>query len=356
MCLILSQWIGLAMSVSLKLSLGAAALFSLSSFSASAQTPECYGGKTIVFAGLDWESGSFISEVLKSVLSNGYGCKVDSIPGTTVTLEHALTTNEVQIVAETWQGRSETWKKAAAEGTVKPIGVAFAKAIEGWFVPSYMIKGDAERGIEAVAPDLKSVRQLNEPKYIEIFKDREEPTKARFLNCPSGWTCEGVNSAKLTAYGLSDTYVNFRPGTGAALDASIASASLRGEPMIFYYWSPTAIMGKYDLTQLEEPPFNEACWNELTNRNGKHDVGCGAPEALVSYGVNSKFAEEAPEVIAVLEKATFPIEKINETLAHMVDEQVDAPTAAKRFLNENQDIWSSWVSAEAKDKITAAIQ
>jgi glycine betaine/proline transport system substrate-binding protein len=324
--------------------------------SSSAQDQDCYGGKPIVFAALDWESGAFTSEVIKTILSKGYNCKVDSIPGTTVTLEHALTTNQVQINTETWEGRSETWKKAAADGTVQPIGTVFTGSVEGWFVPAYMIKGDEARGIKPVTPDLKSVTQLIEPQYQKVFEDREEPGKARFLNCPSGWTCEGVNSAKLQGYGLADTYVNFRPGTGAALDAAIASASLRGEPLLFYYWSPTAIMGKYDLIQLEEPPYNDACWNELTNASGKRDQACGAPEARVAYGVNSIFAKEAPDVIAVLEKATFPIEEINSTLASMSDEQIEAPEAAKRFLKDKQDIWTAWVSPAAKEKILAAAQ
>lgn len=107
-----------------------------------------------------------------------------------------------------------------------------------------------------------------------MFKDPEEPTKGRFLNCPSGWTCEGVNTAKLQAYKLEANYVNFRPGTGTALDAAIAAAYLQGEPMLFYYWSPTAIMGKYKLVQLQEPAYSDACWKELTSADGKRDAGC----------------------------------------------------------------------------------
>ncbi|MCY7264904.1 glycine betaine ABC transporter substrate-binding protein, partial [Pseudomonas protegens] len=82
--------------------------------------------------------------------------------------------------------------------------------------------GDPAKGIAAKAPDLKSVDQLSDPKIVELFRDPEEPTKGRFLNCPSGWTCEGVNTAKLQAYKLDGNYVNFRPGTGTALDAAIA--------------------------------------------------------------------------------------------------------------------------------------
>ncbi|WP_205508360.1 glycine betaine ABC transporter substrate-binding protein, partial [Stenotrophomonas indicatrix] len=76
-----------------------------------------------------------------------------------------------------------------------------------------------QRGIEAKAPELRSVADL--PRYKALFRDPEEPAKGRFYNCPTGWTCEIVNSQKLKAYRLQDSYTNFRTGTGPALDAAI---------------------------------------------------------------------------------------------------------------------------------------
>ena len=88
-------------------------------------------------------------------------------------------------------------------------------ATEGWWVPEYVIKGDPERGIKPLAPELKSVADL--PRYKEVFRDPEDPSRGRFLNSPTGWTSEIVNSQKLKAYALNDSFVNFRTGSGAAL-------------------------------------------------------------------------------------------------------------------------------------------
>ena len=333
-----------------------AAVFMIAGSAGTAHASYCGDGKTVTFAGIDWESGAFITEVMKEILAKGYDCKVDSIPGNSVTLEQATANNDVQIFAEEWIGRSDIWNKASAAGQVTSVGKTFVGASEGWFVPEYLVKGDAEKGIEAKAPHLKSVDQLTDPKFVELFTDPEEPSKGRFLNCPSGWTCEGVNTAKLEAYKLGDAYVNFRPGTGTALDAAIASAYLQGEPMLFYYWSPTAIMGKYKLVQLEEPAYNDACWKELTSADGKRDAGCAFPSVEVAYGVNSTFAAEAPEIIEILEKATFPLEEVNASLAYMTDQKVDALAAAKNFLQTKGDVWGGWVSADAKARIEAAVK
>lgn len=322
----------------------------------TAQASYCSGGKTVTFAGIDWESGAFITEVMKAILAEGYGCKVGSIPGNSVMLEQATANNDVQIFAEEWIGRSDVWNNAVAAGTVTAVGKTFVGASEGWFVPDYVIKGDAARGIAPMAPDLKSVAQLTDPKFVKLFADPEEPSKGRFLNCPSGWTCEGVNTAKLEAYKLDGRYVNFRPGTGTALDAAISSAYLQREPILFYYWSPTAIMGRYDLIQLEEPAYDEACWTELTSTTGKRERGCAFPSVEVAYGLNSAFAKEAPEIVAMLEKATFPLEEVNKSLAFMVERNVDAAVAAKEFLKTKEAVWGPWVTADAKARITAGVK
>jgi glycine betaine/proline transport system substrate-binding protein len=344
------------MSIStMRLTFAAAGLM-LAASASGANASYCGDGKTVTFAGIDWESGAFITEVMKTILAKGYDCQVDSIPGNSVTLEQATANNDVQIFAEEWLGRSDVWNKAVEEKKVVAVGKTFVGASEGWFVPDYVVHGDPARNIEAKAPDLKSVSQLTDAKIAEIFADPEEPSKGRFLNCPSGWTCEGVSTAKLEAYKLDEAYVNFRPGTGTALDAAITSAYLQGEPILFYYWSPTAIMGKFKLIQLEEPAHNEACWKELSSANGKRDEGCAFPSVDVAYGVNSTFASEAPEIVEILEKATFPLEEVNASLAYMADNKVDATAAAAEFLKTKGDVWSKWVSEEARGKIEAGLK
>ena len=53
------------------------------------------------------------------------------------------------------------------------------------------------------------------------------------------------------------TWNLFSPGSGGTLDASIARAFLREQPILFYYWGPTAILGKYDAFQLDMGEVDE---------------------------------------------------------------------------------------------------
>jgi len=321
-----------------------------------AKASYCGDGKTVTFAGLPWESGDFMTRVIETILVKGYDCKTDTIPGNSVTLEQATAQNDIQIFAEEWVGRSEVWKSAIDEGKALNIGAPIIDAREGWYVPAYVVKGDEARGIAPLASDLKEVEQLGNPEIVKLFQDPEEPTKGRFLNCPFGWTCEGESTVKLTDYGIEDLYVNFRPGSAAALDSAITSAYLQGQPILFYYWSPTAIMGKFDLIRLDAPEYSDACREQIASGGSNREGVCELSPMEIAYGVNAQFATEAPEIIEILEKATFPIEEINKTLAYMTDEGADAAKAANRFLKEKGDIWHEWVSDAARVKIEVSLQ
>ncbi|MFC5694144.1 ABC transporter substrate-binding protein [Pseudomonas sp. GCM10022186] len=303
--------------------------------SASAQAAGwCESGKPVKFAGLNWESGMLLTDLLQFVLKNGYGCETDSLPGNSITMEQALGNNDIQIFAEEWIGRSDAWNKAAAAGKVVGVGAPIVGATEGWYVPRYVIEGDAKRGIEAKAPQLKAIADLGQ--YAELFRDPEEPGKGRFYNCPAGWTCELDNSEMLKSYGLEEKFTNFRPGTGPALDAAVLSSYRRGEPILFYYWSPTPLMGQADLVKLEEKP--------------------GVDKSVtIQVGLSKTFHDEAPELVAVLNKVNLPIDLLNQNLAKMAKEKMDSADLAKVFLKEHPEVWHAWVSEDAAKKIEAAL-
>jgi ABC-type proline/glycine betaine transport system permease subunit/ABC-type proline/glycine betaine transport system substrate-binding protein len=325
-------------------------------WSAHARADYCSSGRNVVFAGLNWESGEFITAVAQEILERGFGCRSETIPGNTMTFEQAVANDDVQIVAEEWIERSEIWKKAAKAGQVRAVGRTFTGATEGWAVPEYVVKGDAARHLKPVAPDLTSVAQLADPKYVALFKDPEQPDRGRFLNCPSGWTCEPENTKKLEAYGLDGRYVDFRPGTGPAMDAAIMSAYLQGQPLLFYYWSPSAIAGRLRLTALAEPAYTPDCWNDMVSADGRHARGCASPPSVIVYGLSSVFAAAAPEIVAVLERANFPLADLNANLATMAQLQRDAKTQAVAFLKARPDIWQPWVGPVIAARIDTGLR
>ena len=221
---------------------GAAAFASAQAHAAdTTQSSWCSAAKPVKFAEMGWDSAKFMTEVVRYVLEKGYGCKTELMSATNAIALQAITTGDLNVMVEYWAGRTPAYEKAVQDGRVKIVGsLVNGGSVEGYYVPEYVIKGDAARGIKPLAPDLKSVADL--PRYKSVFADPEDPSHGRLYNCPIGWQCESDTEQKMKAYKIGAAYTDFHPGSGPALDAAIESAFTRGKPILFYYWEPSTIL------------------------------------------------------------------------------------------------------------------
>lgn len=311
----------------------------------------CEIDRPVMFGGLDWDSNAFNTEVARVILERGYGCETDVLPGSTLPLITGLGQGDIDVIMEVWRDNAtEPWDAAVEAGNAVSLGTNFPDAVQGWFVPRYVIEGDAARGIEAMAPDLRSVSDLKE--HWQLFRDPEVPAKGRFYNCILGWSCEEQSTRKLKGYGLDRFYTNFRPGTGAALAAAIASAYERGEPILAYYWGPTWVLGAYDLAMLEEPPYSEAAW-EAFNADPQSNPPVAFPTVEVIVGANAQFVRDAPEISQFLRNYETSGQMVSEALAYLqANEGATARDAALHFIETRGDIWRQWVSPEVAGRVT----
>ncbi|GAB5509997.1 MAG: ABC transporter substrate-binding protein [Hyphomicrobiales bacterium] len=320
---------------------------------AHAQAATCDVDRDIIFGDLDWASAQFNNRVAQFILEAGYDCSTDIIPGSTLPIYNGMARGDVDITMEIWVPNvPEWWEENTANGKVEAVGLAYPDAVQGWFVPRYLVEGD-----DAPAAGLTSVSQLGD--YAEVFQDPEDPDMGRFYNCIAGWGCEDANTRKLSAYGLEETFTNFRPGTGGALAAAIESSILREQPIVFYYWGPTWVMGKVgeQVIQLEEPDYDADTWAEMMAADpaDSAEVATAYPVIPVEIGVNSEFGAEAPNIVAFLGEYGLTGAIVSEALLYMQENDVEADEAAEHFLRTREDVWLGWVSEDVANAVRAAL-
>ena len=299
----------------------------------------------IKFGALTWESGQFTTGVLKYITENGYGCQIEEVPGAGPALETALSQDDIQIIGEQWVGRSPIMEQAISDNKVAVIGDTLkGGATQGWYVPQYVMDDN---------PGLRRYQDL--PKYSQLFTDPEDPSKARFMNCPSGWACEVFNTRLLKNTGLDSSFNNAHPGTGAALDAEIASAFEQRKPLLFYYWQPTGLIAKYDFAQIEFPPHDDACWQDLLLANGTSNCISGAPVSPLAIAASTPFIASHPELTSAYKKVQFTSDQLNGAILAMSENKRSGDEQALVFLRENPQVWQDWISAEAANNLTTAL-
>lgn len=308
------------------------------------------GSKPVIkVTDLNWGSAHFQAEVAKIIIEKGYGYPVELVPGKTVNMWQALRLGEVDVYMEAWTANmKELVEEALAAGDVVELGIANNDNWQSLFVvPTYVIKGDAERGIEPMAPNLKSVSDLDQPQYKELFQNPENRDKGMIPTCLPGWECELINQEQLAAYGLDDDYDLVSPGSDTALFAGLAGAYEKGEPWITYLWGPTWIAGKLDLTLLEEPPYDEAVWEE--------NYGCAYPSSPIVIFSHKDFPDKAPDLTEMFGNWKMDTKTLGEGLAYMDETGGEPIDAAVWFLKNREELWTTFVPADVAQKVKDAV-
>jgi len=289
---------------------------------------------TIVFADMNWDSIQVHNRIAKHIIEDGLGYTTEFTQGSTINSVTALIQGDIDVVMESWtENIQELYDKGIESGSIIDLGNNFSDSAQGWYVPTYMIEGDKERGIEATAPNLEHVKDL--PEYWELFKDPEDPKKGRIYIGVPGWKATEMSREKMEKYNLTETYNEFIPGSDAALAGSMIGAYKKGNPWLGYYWEPTWVMGKVDMTLLEGSQF---------------------PPNQVNILVYKTLPDRAPDVVEFFKNYETSSAINNEFLAVMADNELTTDEAAVWFLKNRQDVWTEWVSSEVEEKVKASLE
>lgn len=318
--------------------------------------------KVIKFGDLQWQTLRINNAIAMFIIKHGYGYPVKTVIMTTPVMKASLPKGDIDVSMELWRYNSLSWyKKVTSSGQVLDLGPIFERATQGWYIPRYVVEGDAERGIPPLAPDLVSVFDL--PKYKNLFKDPEDPDKGLFFNSIFGWTSSRIAPIKFKAYGLMDDFNLMTSGTTVALDSAIVNAYEQGKPILAFYWEPTWLMGSYDLIQLKEPEYTDACWaeiqrilnNDIPMSEVTETAGCAYRSFAVHKGIYAGLKERAPEIVAFLEKMNVGTEPLNKTALVMEKGKLTPKEAARWFFENYPERWQSWVPVDVAKKVEKAM-
>jgi glycine betaine/proline transport system substrate-binding protein len=159
-----------------------------------------------------------------------------------------------------------------------------------------------------------------------------------------------------------DKYYNMtKLGTAAAMTAALAGPAKRGEPVFGYYWAPTALMGAYEWQHLEEPPWTEECWAEVSkgqfDRTYRPKQACAYSSEPITKAVHKSFPQKAPDLVELLKKMNFGLEPLNKTLAWAMENEINGnwERAGVYYLRTYEERWTTWMPPEKVQMVKAAL-
>lgn len=305
---------------------------------------------SITIANMDWQSAEVLAEIDKIILGVGYGCDAQLVPGTTVsTLTSMVERGQPDVAPEAWvDTMRELVDRGIAEKKIVSAGPALSEGGEqGWYIPKYF--SDAH-------PEIKTVTDVL--KHPDYFPAPEDSSKGAIFNCCQGDGGAVIASQFFKAYDAEKKgFTLVDTGSVAALDGSIARAYERKEAWLGFYWSPTALLGKYPLVRLEfEPHFDEAEWKRCNTVIDCPDPRPNNwPKDRVETIVTAEFAERGGAAMEYLKTRSWSNDVVNTLAAWMTDNQATGEQGAAHFLKNNEDIWTKWVPAPVADQVRNSV-
>lgn len=306
-------------------------------------------GKVTV-ANMNWQSAEVLAHIDNIILSKGYGCDVELVPGDTMpTLTAMMERGQPDVAPEAWINAVRQPLDAAVKSGQLHYAAQALKdgGVEGWWIPQYVAEAN---------PSIKTIDDaLKRP---DLFPSVEEKGKGVVHNCPSGWNCQLTTGNAFKAWdAAAQGFVLLDTGSAAGLDGSIAKAYERQQGWLGYYWAPTSILGKYDMVKLDAGvPYDKFAFETCNSViDCTKPIKTDWPRAEVFTVLTDRFQKAGGPAVTYLQNRSWGNDTVNTLLSWMSDKQASGADAATHFLKTQADVWKPWVTPEAAVKIQATL-
>ncbi len=300
---------------------------------------------TITFVDSGWDSVKLHSTIAGIIAQYGYGYNWELVPVSSSVGIESLKNNEIDVNMEVWTQNIATYNDDIANGNYQELSINFNDNRQGIYVPRYVIEGDEERGIKALAPELKTVDDLK--KYPKIFANPNNSSRGAIYNAPAGWQIADVINSKFEYYNLEESFDLIAPGSDSALSGIISKEYNKGNPFAAYYWEPTWVSGKYDLVLLEDAPYID---------NEEYTLGkTEFPAIDVTIAASNEFIDEHQDYSNFLGKYETSSDLTASALAYVEENSASIEEAAFWFLQTNPELLDEWLDPKVAKKVKVAV-
>ena len=284
------------------------------------------GGETLSIAANPWPGSYANAHVAAEILTRELGIDVTIVEIDENAQWAGLDDGSIDASLEIWpSGHADNVATYIEElGTVEHGGPLGAIGQIGWFVPTSVV--DANPAFVTWEGLLGSE---------DVFATTETRGSGRFLAADPSFV--QFDEAIIANLGLDLVVV--QSGSEAAQLATVEAAIGRGEPVLFYFYTPHWLHARYDLTMVELPTWSEECEALPASQRD-----CGYPEDVLFKAFHAGLAERLPAAHALLSAMRMTNADQDAITFAMDVEGRSAEDAARAWVDANEAVWRAWLS------------
>jgi glycine betaine/proline transport system substrate-binding protein len=271
-----------------------------------------------------WTASAVEAEIAKQLIESELGNSVEIVEIDENAMFTGLADGDLDFVLEIWpSGIDATEQAFLDDGTVVEVGDLGAVGQIGWFVPSYVLDEH---------PELATWEGFTDPDNAKLFATASTGDQGRFLGTDPSYSEYDAAIIENLDLPLVVEYSGSEATTVAELDTRVAAE----EPILMYWWTPTAAVAKYDLQLVELPPYSDECYEVA------EDVDCAYPADQLKKLASGGLAEKDPAVYSFVENFTLSNDDQLGLLPAIEIDGEPAADIAAQWIADNEDIWGPW--------------
>jgi len=241
-----------------------------------------------------------------------------------------LADGELDAVLEIWpSGITETEQAFFDDGGVTNIGELGTVGKIGWFVPDYVVEEN---------PELATWEGYSSSAAADLFATTETGDNGRFLGTDPSYSQFDEQIINNLGLPFEVIFSGTEAATVAELDARVSA----NEPILLYWWTPTAAVSQYNLVNVPLPEIDADCEASIKNEDG--GVDCDYPEDVLFKAASAGLEQKAPDVWSFLQKFTITTEDQLSMLPPVELDGEDVDAVAAQWIADNESRWSAWLS------------
>jgi len=278
----------------------------------------------------DWTASALNVAVAEQLIERhlGYPVVAERIDDTTEIYDR-LADGSLDANLEVWPSNmSPRDQRYLDDGEVADLGELGSVGKVGWFVPDYVVEQH---------PAVVNWEAFNDPEIAALFASPTSGSRGRLLGTNPDY--EQYDKEIIANLNLP-LRVEFS-GSEEATMAELSARHEAAEPVLVYWWTPTAAVGNFDLVNVALPESNEAC--QASAEAGDGGVNCDYPENRIIKVASPDLADKAPDVLAFLERFTLTTDDQIQLLVAVETEGATVDAAASAWIEANESTWQSWL-------------
>ena len=200
----------------------------------------------------------------------------------------------------------------------------------GWFVPRYVVEAN---------PALAAWTGFDDPGVAAGFATAESGADGQFLGMNPDY--RQFDQEIIDSLGLP-----FRVEFSGSEEESMVELQRRTEaqePILLYWWTPTAAVAQFDLVNVALPDRTEACAEAMAAGFGRID--CDYPSDELFKVSSVTLATKAPDVARFLREFTLTTEDQMSLLVVVEREGQTIDAAAATWIAEHEPLWRAWLDS-----------